>query len=170
MTFVTLLGAIRRRAENIAALMLLVMFVAFLLQIVARYLLNFPLGWTYELSAVLWIWLVLFGACFAVRDNEEMRFDLIYGAVGPRLRRAMGFVTALAVVALFGLSLPATWDYVTFMKVQKSAYLGIRFDALFSIYVLFAVVMIIRHLWIGWRAVFGGGPDAFDPVKASSGV
>lgn len=170
MTFATLLGAMRRRAENIAALMLLVMFLAFLLQIVSRYLLNFPLGWTYELSAVLWIWLVLFGACFAVRDSEEMRFDLIYGAVGPRLRRGMGFVTALVVVALFALSLPATWGYVTFMKVQKSAYLSIRFDALFSIYVLFAVVMIIRHLWIAWRAVSGGGPDAFDPVKASSGV
>lgn len=170
MTPATLLGTLRRRAENIAALMLLVLFLAFLLQIVSRYLLNFPLGWTYELSVVLWIWLVLFGTCFVVRDSEEMRFDLIYGAVGPRVRRAMGFLTALVVVVLLGLSLPATWDYVTFMKVQKSAYLGIRFDLLFGIYIPFVVVMIIRHLWIGWRAVFGSGPEAFDPTKASSGV
>lgn len=161
---------LRRRAENVAAAMLLVLFLAFLLQIVSRYLLNLPLGWTYEISTVLWIWLVLWGACFVVRDSEEMRFDLIYGAVGPRVRRGMALVTALAVVVLFGMSLPATWDYVTFMKVQSSAYMGIRFDALFSIYVVFAVVMILRHLVVGWRAVMGGGPGEFDPVKASSGL
>ena len=31
----------------------------------------------------------------------------------------MAIVVALAVVVLFGMSLPATWSYVTFMKVEK---------------------------------------------------
>jgi C4-dicarboxylate transporter DctQ subunit len=165
-----LLELLRRRAENVAAAMLLALFLAFLVQIVSRYLLRLPLGWTYEISFVLWIWLVLFGACFVVRDSEEMRFDLIYGAVGPRLRRCMALVTSLAVVGLFCLSLPATVDYVTFMKVQKSAYLHLRFDWMFSIYLVFAVAMIIRHLWIGFRAIYGDGPGGYDPTKASSGV
>ena len=65
------------------------MFVAFIVQIVFRYLLNLPIGWTNELSVILWIWLVLFGAAFVVREDEEIRFDLIYGAVGPRPRRVM---------------------------------------------------------------------------------
>jgi C4-dicarboxylate transporter, DctQ subunit len=164
-----LMDTLRRRAENVAALMLLVMFLAFLLQIVSRYLLDLPLGWTYELSSILWIWLVLFSACFVTRDSEEMRFDLIYGAVGSRGRRMMKLVTALAVIGLFGLSLPATWDYVTFMKVQKSAYLGIRFDLLFSIYVVFAVMMILRQLWIGWRAVLADD-SPYDVTKTGSGV
>ncbi|MEO8240901.1 MAG: TRAP transporter small permease subunit [bacterium] len=161
---------LRRRAENVAALMLLALFLAFLLQIVSRYLLNFPLGWTYEISVVMWIWLVLFGACFVIRDSEELRFDLIYGAVGPGLRRAMVLITALVVVVLFAWSLPATVDYVTFMKVQKSAYMHVRFDWLFSIYILFAVVMILRHLWIGWRAVFGPAPQPPDPANTGSGT
>jgi TRAP-type C4-dicarboxylate transport system permease small subunit len=49
--------------------MLGVMFVAFLLQIVFRYVLNWPTGWTNELSTVLWIWA---------------------GALGRRLRAARG--------------------------------------------------------------------------------
>ena len=62
------------------------------------------------------------------------------------------------------ISLPAVVDYVTFMKVQRTAYLHIRFDWLFSIYVLFAVAAIVRYLWIGWRALVGGDtpPDETD--------
>ena len=64
--------------------MLAAMFVVFIVQIVFRYLLNFPIGWTHEVSMILWLWLVLFGAAFVVRENEEIRFDIIYGAVGRR--------------------------------------------------------------------------------------
>jgi len=39
---------LRRRAENIAALLLLAMFLCFILQIAARYVFNYPLGWTDE--------------------------------------------------------------------------------------------------------------------------
>lgn len=161
---------LRRRAEDVLVLMLLAMFLVFLLQIVSRYALNLPIGWTHEVSAILWIWAVLFGAAFVIRDAEEMRFDLVYGAVGARARRLMALGTALVLVVLFGMAMPATWDYVTFMKVEKSAYLRLRFDWLYAIYIVFAVAMIVRHLWIGWAAVFGRGPGAFDPTKAGSGV
>src|SRR6185312_1022042 len=83
-------------AEFILTAMLAVMFFAFLFQIAARYLFNWPTGWTNELSAILWIWLVLFGASFVVTEQEEMRFDLIYAAVGPTARRVMFLIAALA--------------------------------------------------------------------------
>lgn len=161
---------LRRRAENIAAAMLAAMFIAFMLQIVFRYVLNLSIGWTHEISVVLWIWLVLFGSAFVVREQEEIRFDLIYGAVGDRPRRIMGIVTAGALIILFGLSLPAVVDYVTFMKVERTAYLKIRFDYLYSIYVVFAIAMIVRYLWLGWQAMRGESPVAFDPTKTTSGV
>ncbi|MBI1622295.1 TRAP transporter small permease [Aquamicrobium zhengzhouense] len=161
---------LRSRAENIACAMLAAMFVAFMLQIAFRYLLNLPIGWTHELSVVLWIWLVLFGSAFVVRESEEIRFDLIYGPATDRARRVMGFITAAALIVLFGVSLPAVIDYVTFMKVEKSAYMKIRFDYLYSIYIVFAVAMIVRYIWIAWLAVRGQAPEAYDPTKASSGV
>jgi len=49
----------RRRAEEVAALLLGLIFVAFLLQIAFRYVLNFPIGWTPEVSVIAWLWLVL---------------------------------------------------------------------------------------------------------------
>jgi TRAP-type C4-dicarboxylate transport system permease small subunit len=159
-----------RRAENILAVMLAVMFAAFIIQIVFRYLLNFPIGWTQELTVVLWIWLVLWGAAFVIRETEEVRFDIIYATAGAKARCIMGLITGISLVALYGVSLPGVVDYVAFMKVESSAYLKIRLDLLFSIYVVFAVAVIVRYIWLCWRAVWGKAPDAFDPTKAGSGV
>src|SRR4026207_1275813 len=126
---------LRRRAENVAAGLLAGMFAAFIVQIVFRSFLNFPIGWTSELSVITWLWLVLWGAAFVVKESEEIRIDLVYGAVGRRMRRAMGIITGLSIVVLYALSLPATVKYVSFMKVEKTSYLKIPFDWLYSIYV-----------------------------------
>ena len=149
-----------RRAENLLALMLAAMFVAFIIQIVFRYLINWPIGWTQELTVILWIWLVLFGAAFVIRENEEVRFDIFHANAGARARRAMCLASGFALVALYAVSLPAVVDYVTFMKVEASAYMKIRFDLLFSIYVVFAVAVILRYLWLCAKAVWGKPPEA----------
>jgi TRAP-type C4-dicarboxylate transport system permease small subunit len=67
----------------------------------------------------------------------------------------MGIVAALALVVLYAASLPATYNYVTFMKVEKSSYLGIRMDWLFSIYLAFVVAVLVRYLWILSRLLRG---------------
>jgi C4-dicarboxylate transporter, DctQ subunit len=159
-----------RRAENVLAAMLAAMFAAFILQIVFRYLLGWPTGWTNELSVILWIWLVLWGAAFVIREEEEIRVDLLHASVGPGVRRLMFLVAAVALVTLYAISLPAAFDYVSFMKVEKTAYLKIRFDWLFSIYVVFIVAMVVRYLWLGWQVLRGRAPEEFDPTKTVSGV
>lgn len=173
LTFLDMTGLgtwLYRRAENVLAAMLATMFVAFLLQIIFRYILNFPIGWTNEVSAILWLWLVLWGAAFVLREEEEIRFDLLYAAAGPGLRRGMMLVSGGALILLYGASLPAVADYVAFMKVEKSAYLKIRFDWLFSIYVVFAVAVLVRYVWLCWQAMMGRAPAPIDPTKAASGV
>lgn len=161
---------LRRRAENVIALLFAVMFLAFLVQIVFRYLLNFPIGWTSELTVVMWLWLVLWGAAFVVTEAEEIRFDLIYAAVGDRTRRIMAIVTGLSLIGLYLVSLPAVVDYVAFMKIQATAYMKIRFDYLFSIYVVFVVAVVARYAWLVRSAIRGKAPERFDPTKASSGI
>ena len=161
---------LRRRAENVAAGLLAVMFVAFLVQIAFRYFFNLPVGWTSELSVITWLWLVLWGAAFVVKESEEIRFDLVYGAVGPRTRRVMGIITGVAIVILYGASLPATVKYVSFMKVEKTSYLKIPFDWLFSIYAIFLLAVIARYLWLLWHLLRGEDPDALDVTKVSSGL
>jgi TRAP-type C4-dicarboxylate transport system permease small subunit len=150
--------------------MLAVMFAAFVVQIVFRYLFSFPVGWTSELTVVLWLWLVLWGAAFVVKESEEIRFDLLTGAAGRRTRIAMGIVAALALIVLYTASLPASWNYVTFMKVEKSSYLRIRLDWLYSIYLVFLVAIVARYVWLLARLLRGRETDDADPTKTSSGL
>ena len=161
---------LRRRAENFAAALLAVMFVAFIVQIVFRYFFNFPIGWTSELTVITWLWLVLWGAAFVVKESEEIRFDLIHGAAGRRVRLVMGIIIGISIVILYAASLPATVSYVSFMKVEKTSYLKIRFDYLYSIYVIFAVAVIVRYLWILSRLLRGKDPDALDSTTPGSGL
>src|SRR5262245_44189514 len=137
------------------------MYVAFIIHIVCRYLINLPIGWTQEITVIMWIWLVLWGAAFVIRESEEVRFDIIYGTASAKVRRVMCLVTGISLVALYGVSLPAVVDYVAFMKVESSAYMKIRFDFLFSIYVVFAVAVIVRYIWLCARAVWGKAPEAY---------
>ena len=161
---------IRRRAENIVAGLLGIMFVAFIIQILFRYFLNFPIGWTSELSVMCWLYMVMLGSGFWLKESEEIRFDLVSGSMGRRARRIIGILVAAATVVLFAMSLPATIRYVAFMKVESSSYLKIRLDILYSVYVAFAVAVIVRYLGSLWCLARGKEPGELDATKVSSGL
>lgn len=152
-----------RGAEGVAAGLLAAMFLAFVVQVVFRYVLDDPLGWTLEACLTLWLWSVFWGAAFLLKPHEQVTFDMIYIAVGERTRRVFALISALAIVAAFAVSLPATVSYITFYKIQSSATLGIRLDYVFSIYGVFAVAVILRYGWRAWRLLRGDSPD---PVAA----
>ncbi len=148
----------RRRADDVAVALMAVMFVSFLLQIVFRYVLDRPLGWTEEITVLCWVWVLLWGESFIVADADQVRFDILYNAVPPAVRRVFTVVASLAFVVLMALSLPATWRYIAFMRREHSAYLQIPFNYLYSIYLLFAVMCIARQARVAWRAWRGAAP------------
>jgi hypothetical protein len=41
----------------------------------------------------------------------------------------------------------------------------LRLDYLFSVYVLFALALIARYLWLGWNAIKGKAPELTDPSQ-----
>jgi len=144
-----------RRADDVAVVLMALMFVSFLLQIAFRYLLNQPLGWTEEVTVLCWLWVVLWCAALVLSDREEIRFDIVYTLVPARVQRAFTVVASLAFVVLLLLSLPASWNYVAFMKREHTAYLHMRLDFMYSIYILFVVACVAKHLYIVWRAITG---------------
>jgi len=159
-------GWLRRRAENVAVILIATMFASFIIQIVARYVFNRPFAWTEELSVLCWLWVVLWGAAFVLTDSEEVRFDIIYGIVPNNVRRAFTLITGVALIVLYAISLPASWKYVAFMHREHSAYLRIPFNILYSIFIIFAVASIVRHAWLMRDAIRGTVPP---PLEAASG-
>jgi C4-dicarboxylate transporter, DctQ subunit len=143
---------LRRLAEVVLVLMMAAMFVAFIAQVVFRYVLNLPLGWTEELSTLLWLWGILWGASFVMRDRDDIRFDMLYNLLPMGPRRWLTIFASGAIVLILLASLPAAWSYISFMKVEKSAAMGLPMNWVFSIYLVFIVAMCVRHAHIAWQA------------------
>lgn len=158
-----LLAWLRRRADNVAVALLTAMFATFIVQIVSRYVLNAPVGWTVEVCLTAWLWVVFWNAAFCLDDRDHVKFDILYQAASPRVRRVLAIVSAVGIIVGLLASLPATFDYVTFYKIKKSATLHLRMDYVFSIYGAFAVAVILRYLWRIVRILRGRSPDEAEP-------
>lgn len=148
---------VRARAENLLALMMAVMFASFIAQVVARYALNLPLGFTEELCVLMWLWGILVGTSLVLGDRDEIRLDLLAAHAPPGVRRAMTVVGALALVALLVLAVPATLAYLAFMARERSPALGLRMDLVFAPFALLLVALIVRYARLAWLALVGRG-------------
>lgn len=134
-------------AKAVAASMLAAIFAIFLYQIAARYIFGWSVGWTIELNLTLWLWLVLFASAFVLRERNHVKFDLLYAAQSKTRKKLFAVLAALVIAGALLASLPATWDYVTFYKIKKSATLRWRLNYVYAIYIVFLVVVAGRYLW-----------------------
>lgn len=149
----------RHLADAVPALLLSAMFIAFIIQVVMRYVVRQPVGWTVEVCIITWIWIIFWGQSVAATEEDEIRFDILYAGVRKPVRKAFQLIFSLCLVAIYGISLPAVWDYVTFMKIEKTSYLKIPYDWVFSIFVIFTVVSILRYAWIFIISLRREAPD-----------
>jgi C4-dicarboxylate transporter DctQ subunit len=131
-------------AELVAVALFIAMFGAFLLQVFTRYVLNNPLGWTVEVCLATWLWVVFWSAAFLIREPQHVTFNIFYHAAPAPVRRVFALLSAGALLIAFAISLAPTWDFVSFMKIDKTPVVGLRFDYLFVIYVIFILAVIVR--------------------------
>ncbi|WP_457094281.1 TRAP transporter small permease [Microvirga sp. P5_D2] len=165
----SLRARLRYLAELVTVILFMAMFAAFLLQVFTRYILNDPVAWTQEFVLIAYIWIVFWCAAFLLREREHITFDMFFLALPFAGRRVLAIVLTALTGTAFIAALPATIDYVSFMKIEKSPVIGLRFDVLYSIFVVFviavaigAVVRIWRLLSRSWQDELGTNGD-FEP-------
>ena len=139
--------------EAIAAAMLAAIFLVFMLQIILRYLFT-PAGWTLEFIGILWVWVIFFSCAFVVREQDHVRFDIIYLSSPRKVRLIMSMVAAAAIVVFMIYSFLPTWEYIDWMKIRKTATVRNPFTGnkiplreVFSIYAVFMIALIFRYAW-----------------------
>jgi TRAP-type C4-dicarboxylate transport system permease small subunit len=142
-------GTLERAAELVSAALFAVLFSVFVIQVFMRYVVGKPVGWTLELTLVLFLWITFWNAAFLIRERDHVAFDLIYLEASPGTRRIFALIGTTMVVAAFAVSFLPSLDYVTFMKIERTWILDIRFDLVFSCYVVFlagAILFGLRRL------------------------
>jgi len=140
----------RRGAEVIGVALFAALFAVFVVQIIARFLFQAPLPWTDEAALILYLWSILWGAAFICREREHVAFDLLYQSMPPAARRVMALLATLLVGGLLSWALPATLDYIGFMRRESSAVLGIPFHWIFAPFALWLLAQVGRALLRLW--------------------
>lgn len=139
------LAVLARGAELIGAALFAVMFGTFLLQIVMRYVVRQPLAWTIELCMICFIWIVFWSGAFMLRERDHVSFNLIYNEARPPVRRVLAALSAGILALALVAALPATYDYVAFMRRYGTPTLNIPFVYVYSVFVLFMVAVALRE-------------------------
>ena len=147
-------------ANAIGGGLFLTLFIVFVVQVTARFGFNKPLAWTDELAVILYVWIILWAAAFVVPEREHVAFDLLWNSAGPRTRQAMQIAGNLLIGTLALCAIPATWDYVTFMKREGTPVLGLPFMWVFLPFVFLLVALVFRSAWAVWRAITGEVMDS----------
>jgi C4-dicarboxylate transporter, DctQ subunit len=149
----TLVNRLHRFAEAVLVILMGIMFTTFIAQVVFRYGLNLPLAWSDEICNFIWLWGILWGASFVMRNHEDIRFDMLYNLMPRKFKRGLTLVSSSFIVVILALSLPQTWSYIDFMKIEKSAAMGIPMNWVFGLYAVFVMAMCIRHVGIAYNAL-----------------
>ena len=168
---------VRRGAELFVGALMALMFLTFILQITIRYTARLewmaeavPLldpsryGWTLEFCALLWVWIIFAGCALVVRDEDHVTFDVLYNHVRPGTRRVFVIVGGLAIAIGLALSIEPTLDKFHILRLKRTATLSqlvgdwIRMRDIYSIYILFLIVVTLRYAWATWTAIRLGAP------------
>ena len=144
---------LRTMANAIGGGLFLTLFVVFIIQIAARFGFNKPLPWTDEAAVILYIWVILWAAAVMVPEREHVVFDLVWNLAGARARQAMAVAGHLLIGSLALVALPASWDYVHFMRREGTPVLNLPFMYVYLPFVLLLVAMVVRSAWSLWRIV-----------------
>ncbi len=136
----TLLQAkLRRGAELIAASLFAIMFGAFIIQVVSRYVFDYPVSWSLEVCSITYVWIVFFASATILKPREHITFDMLYATRSPKWKRRFAIFTTTCILAIFLYCLPTTLGYVMFSARHHTPIMGIRLDFIYSCFAIFMI-------------------------------
>lgn len=138
---------LKQGADAIGALLFILTFAGFIVQVFFRYLLNDPLAWSQEATMIAFIWAVFWAAAFMVPQREHVTFDVVYDTVPEHVKRWMAVFSMIVLAVAFVMLIPRTLDYLDFLFRKRSPVLRIQMTWIYGCYLLFIVGFTLQAVW-----------------------
>lgn len=119
-----------------------VMFLTFILQIIARYIFNHPFTWTYEVTVICFTWTVILGACYAMEKDSHVKFTLIYDHLSRKKGAVLRLLGNLIIFVAFVVLIVPSANYVAFMNFQSTSVFNVKLSWIFAPFVYFLISII----------------------------
>ena len=125
------------------------LFLAFLTNVVCRYILRNPQNWTFELSVNAFVIVGLLGACTAYRKEDHVVFDLLYTRLDSKGQNILRMISSVVVIVFFAIALPGSIRYLVKLPAMTSIMrIPLRF-----IFVSFPILLISSVIRSAYRLV-----------------
>ncbi len=141
---------VRRTVEMLAAAMFAAMLAIFVLKVTLRYGFDAAPDWSDEVAAILFVWVVFWGAAFMVPLESHIRFDLVMRTLPRGAQRGVAIVRHLVVIGLFAAGLPAAIGYIVFLQSQATPVLGLELEWVYACFGGFLVAVPVRSAIALW--------------------
>ncbi len=122
------------------------LFLAFILQVFFRYVVNHPLTWTQDVIVIGFCWSVILGACYTMRRKGHVQFTMLYEAYSPKVAAWARLIGNILIIITFAVMVvPYTWIFLPFT------------------YFLLAIIgYSIKPVIEDWKVITGKLADSFD--------
>jgi len=119
---------IDKNLEKYVMLLLLMAMVAVMgVQIFCRFVLNYSLSWSEELTRFMFIWMAFLSIAFCMKENISLRIDTLITVFPQKVQALLLLVSQVVMLAFFVYMLPGSWNfaYASIQNGQTSAACGI---------------------------------------------
>jgi TRAP-type C4-dicarboxylate transport system permease small subunit len=141
---------LRHAADWVASAMFAAVFVIFNYKIFTRYFEHDEAVWADEVLVILFVWIVFWAQAFVVREEDQIRFDLVYRLLPAKAQRLTAVARHVLIGGVFLVALPGSLGYIRFLWREHTPVLNLPLDLVYSCFGMFLVAVIVR-------ALFGAG-------------
>ena len=151
----------------IPTLTFIIMFVAFIIQVVFRYVpVLRPLPWAYDVTAFGFVWTTVLAACHVRRIDKHITFDMFYNARSEKTKTMFRILANGIVGFTCAVSFLPTLSYLAFIHNDKSPVLRIRMSLGYGPILVFIVLIGCYSLYdliIDLHKIVSKNPQS-DPI------
>ena len=135
---------IARITEVILIIVLSTMAVVVFLQVVFRYVLNFPLFWTEEFARYCLVWSSLLGSAVAVKRGQHIAVTIFMERFPPGLRRGLTIIALISVAVILSILLWGGIQLVAITRAQISPALRVSMSVPYLAVPVGAALMLLH--------------------------
>jgi TRAP-type C4-dicarboxylate transport system permease small subunit len=120
-------------------------------QVVTRYVMDDPAGWTEEIARYFLVAVVFVGATMSVRRNNHIQVDYFYRLMPRAMGRVFSIGVDLIRCLFLGYACWLTWLLLNRIGRQPMAVIDLPVGWVFAAMLFGFVLMFLRSLQVAWR-------------------
>jgi TRAP-type C4-dicarboxylate transport system permease small subunit len=129
------------------AILISAMVAAIFLQVVARYLFNYPLAWPEELGRFLFAWIVFLGIVPVLRNDELLGVDLLYRWLPPTAANVFKLMVSTAILIFLLVMLKGGLELMIRQRSQLSVALEVSMSLVYFVIPFSTFLMILAMIF-----------------------